>query len=60
MNQYGGLHFSQEDISAHPIDIVPTDPPTKWQIKMTGPNGSLNPDPAEVEDFILVLGHAWE
>lgn len=60
VNQYGGLHFSQEDISAQPIEIVPTDLPTKWRIKMTGPNGNLNPDPAELEDFVLVLGYAWE
>ena len=61
VNQYGGLHFSQNDISAEPIEVMPTDPPTKWQIKMTGPgpNGNLNPDPAEVEDLILVLGYAW-
>jgi hypothetical protein len=59
VNEYGGLHLGQEDISAQPIDIVPTDPPTKWQIKMTGPDGSLNPDPVEVEDFIIVLGYVW-
>jgi hypothetical protein len=60
VNQYGGLHFSQKDISAQPIEIVPTDPPTKWQIKMTGPNGNLQSDPQEVEDLLLLLGYTWE
>jgi hypothetical protein len=59
VEEYGGLHFSQQDISAQPIEIVPTDAPTKWRIKMTGPGGNLNPDPVEVEDFMLVLGCAW-
>ena len=60
MNEYGGLRLSQKDISAQPIEVVQADPPTKWQIKMTGPSGNLNPDPAEVEDLMLVLGYAWE
>jgi hypothetical protein len=61
-NEYGGLHFSQQDISTQPIEVVPTDPPIKWQLKMTGPGpgGSLNPDPAEVGDLTLVLGYQWE
>jgi hypothetical protein len=60
VNEYGGLHFSQTDLSAQPIEMVPTDAPTKWRIKMAGPSGNLNPDPTEVEDLMLVLGYAWE
>ena len=60
VDQYGGLHFSQKDVSADSIQVVPEELPTKWQIKMTGPNGNLNSDPIEVEDLILVLGYEWE
>ena len=47
------------------IEIVPTDPPVKWQLKMTRPGGgNLQEDPVkkvmEVEDVILVLGYEWE
>jgi hypothetical protein len=62
VNQYGGLHFSQKDVG---IEIVPTDPPVKWQVKMTRPGGgNLQKDPVkqimEVEDLLLVLGYEWE
>ncbi len=64
LNQYGGMHFSQKDVSALGIEIVPTDPPVKWQLKMTRPGGgNLQEDPLkkvmEVEDLILVLGYEW-
>lgn len=63
-NQYGGLHFQQKDTSVLGIEVVPTDPPVKWQLKMTRPGGgNLQPDPvkkvSEVEDVILVLGYEW-
>jgi Tc toxin complex TcA C-terminal TcB-binding domain/Neuraminidase-like domain/Salmonella virulence plasmid 28.1kDa A protein/Putative peptidoglycan binding domain len=63
VNQYGGLHFSQKDNLG--IKLMPTDPPVKWQIKMTRPGGSnLQEDPVkkvmEVEDLLIVLGYAWE
>ncbi len=63
VNQYGGLHFSQKDNLG--IEVVPIDPPIKWQLKMTRPGGgNLQEDPVkkvmEVEDVILVLGYEWE
>lgn len=62
INQYGGLHFSQKDVE---IEIVPTDLPIKWQLKMTRPGGgNLQEDPVkkviEMEDVLLVLGYEWE
>lgn len=67
VDQYAGLHFSQKDVSASPspIEIVPTDPPVKWQLKMTRPGGgNLQEDPVkkvmEVEDVLLVVGYEWE
>jgi hypothetical protein len=65
VNQYGDLHFSQKDVTPLGIEVVPTDPPVKWQIEMTGPSGeNLQEDPVkktmEVEDVLLVLGYEWE
>lgn len=61
VNQYGGLHFSQKDVSASPspIEIVPTDPPVNWQFKMARPGGG-NLGGTEVEDVLLVMGYEWE
>jgi hypothetical protein len=64
-NQYGGLHFSERDVAELGIQLVPTDPPDKWQLKMTRPGGgNLEEDPVkkvmEVEDVLLVLGYEWE
>jgi len=63
VNQYGDLHFSQQDVVG--IEVVPADPPVKWQFKMTRPGGgNLQEDPVkkivEVEDVILVLGYEWK
>ena len=64
VNQYGGLHFSQKDVTAlpQPVQIVPTDPPVKWQLKMTSPGGSDggNLQKDEVEDMLIILGYEWE
>jgi hypothetical protein len=65
VNQYGGLHFNQKDVTAQGIEVVPTDPPIKWQLIMTRPGGgNLQEDPVkkviEVEDVWLVLGYEWE
>ncbi|HEV8713432.1 MAG TPA: neuraminidase-like domain-containing protein [Candidatus Binatia bacterium] len=65
VNQYGGLHFSQKGVAALGIEVVPTDPPVKWQLKMIRPGGgNLQEDPVkkiiEVEDVLLVLGYEWE
>jgi hypothetical protein len=64
-NQYGGLHFREKDVAALGIQLVPTDPPVTWQLKMTRPGGgNLQEDPVkkvmEVEDVLLVLGYEWE
>jgi hypothetical protein len=65
VNQYGGLHFGTKDVSAMGIEIVPTDPPITWRLRMTRPGGgNLIVDPVtdvmEVEDVIVVLGYEWE
>jgi hypothetical protein len=60
VTQYGGLHFSQKDVSAFGIAIVSTDPPVKWQLKMTNPlSKNLQKDPVEVEELFLVVGFEW-
>jgi hypothetical protein len=56
VTQYGGLHFSQQDVSAFGIEIVPTDPPAKWQLNMTRSGGGN----MQVEDLLLILGYEWE
>jgi hypothetical protein len=58
------MHFSQKDVAAPGIQIVPTKPPVKWQLKMTRPGGGkLEEDSVtksmEVEDVLLVLGYEW-
>jgi hypothetical protein len=65
VNQFGGLHFSPKDVSGQGIQIVLTDPPAKWHLKMTRPGGgNVQEDPVknimEVEDMILVLGYEWD
>ena len=65
VNQYGGLHFSQKNVSTEGIEIVPTKPTIKWQLKMTRPDGgNLQQDPLteemEVKEMLLVLGYEWE
>ncbi|NJM76506.1 MAG: hypothetical protein HC852_12855, partial [Acaryochloridaceae cyanobacterium RU_4_10] len=56
-NQYGDLYFHINDnVAAQGIEIVPTDPPVKWQLKMTRSGGNLKD---EVEDFLLILGYEW-
>lgn len=64
-NTYGGLHFNQKDVTAAGVNIVPTDLPVAWNIKVTRPGGgNLIEDPVkkvmEVEDVILILGYEWE
>jgi hypothetical protein len=64
LNQYGGLHFRQKDIAGLAVEVLPTDPPVKWHLKMTRPGGgNLQEDPVkkvfEVEDIILVVGYEW-
>jgi hypothetical protein len=41
------------------VQVVPTDPPDKWSLKMTPP-GSENLQKDEVEDVILMLGYEWK
>jgi hypothetical protein len=61
---YGGLHFGQRDVAAAGVEIVPTDGPVAWRVKVKRPGGgNLIKDPVgrvtEVEDLILVLGYEW-
>jgi hypothetical protein len=57
-NQFGGLHFSVKDDVG--VEVVLTDPPVKWHLRMTGPSpGNLQTGPAEVENMMLVLGYQW-
>ena len=56
VTQYGGLHFSQMDVDALGIEIVPTDPPAKWQLKMIRSGGGN----LQVDDLLLILGYEWE
>lgn len=58
MNQYGGLHFSEEDVSGLEIEIAPTDAPVNWQLIMTRPGVDNLRD--EVEDLFIILGYEWE
>jgi hypothetical protein len=54
VNQYGGLHFSQQNVA---VEISPTASPVKWQFRMNRPGGNLK---EEVEDVLFVLGYDWE
>ena len=65
VNQYGGLHFGQKDVSGDGLALVYTDPPAKWKLKMTRPGGgNLQLDPLtkamEAEDVLMVLGYEWD
>ena len=53
LGQYGGLHFGQKDVSG--LQVVPTDSPALWQLRMTRGGNNLRED--EVEDLVLVLGY---
>jgi hypothetical protein len=55
VNQYGGLHFSQKDVTAVGIEIVPTAPPVKWQLRMLTPGS----ESLQVDDLLLALGYEW-
>jgi hypothetical protein len=63
-NTYGGLHIGQKDVAAAGVEIVPTDQPVVWRVKVTRPGGgNLIEDPVkkvmEVEDLIMILGYEW-
>ena len=65
VNQFGGLHFGQKDVSAAGVEVLPYDPPIMWQLRMTRPGGGdlqLDPilDVIEVQDLLLILGYEWE
>ncbi|MGZ5029144.1 MAG: Tc toxin subunit A-related protein [Methylobacter sp.] len=62
IDKFGGLYANGEngmDVSGQDIQIVLTDPPVKWQLKMTRP-GSEDLQKNEVEDLMVVLGYEWE
>ncbi|HEV7472755.1 MAG TPA: neuraminidase-like domain-containing protein [Pyrinomonadaceae bacterium] len=65
VNQYGGLHFSQKDVSGLTIKVGPTVPPLTWVLRMRRQdNGNLQLDTVtnemEVSDLWLVVGCEWE
>jgi hypothetical protein len=65
VNQYGGLHFGQKDISALGLTVAANDPPLAWSLKMTRPGGGdLQVDGTtnemEVSDLFLVVGYQWQ
>ena len=65
VNQYGGLHFAQKDISQPGLELEPGATPLTWSLKMTRPDGgNLQPDPAngemEVKDLMLAVGYQWQ
>ena len=63
VNQYGGLHFAQKDVSALGLEVAPDEALT-WSLKMTRPGGgNLQQDPdtgeMEVTDLMLAVGYQW-
>ena len=59
------FHAPDEAVAPLGIEIVPTDPPATWSLRMTRPGGGdLIEDPMtqamEVEDVILILGYQWD
>jgi hypothetical protein len=57
VNQYGGLHFSQTDVSGLGIQVRPVATPVKWRLTMNRDGGNIK---EEVEDVIIVLAYHWE
>ena len=57
-NDFGGLHYSEKDVTGLAMEILPTVPPGKWRLKMTGPSGR-NLQVAEVEDLLLGVASIW-
>lgn len=58
-NEFGGLHYSEKDVTRLTMKILPTVPPGKWRLKMTGPGGR-NLQVTEVEDLLLGVAYIWE
>lgn len=53
LNQCGGLHVAQKDISALDVEVSPADPPVKWQLEMARPDGgNLHSD---VHDLLVAV-----
>jgi hypothetical protein len=65
LNQFGGLHFGQKEVSGATIEVTPTGPPVTWKLRMNRPGGGnlqLQPltNAMEVGDLLLILGYEWE
>ena len=46
LDKFGRLHFAVKPVPELGIEIVPTDPPVVWQLRMTRPGGgNLQQDP---------------
>jgi hypothetical protein len=64
VSQYGGLHLGRKDVSALGVEVSQTDPPVRWEIRMTRPDGgNLQHDAvskvAEVEDLMVAVEYVW-
>jgi hypothetical protein len=65
VNQFGGLHYGQKEVSAVGIEIAPNDPSVSWRLRMTRPGGGdlqldLITNEMEVQDLMLILGFEWQ
>lgn len=65
VNQYGGLHFAQKDVSVPGIEVDPAGPTLTWKLKITPTGGGnlqidANTGEMEVEALMLVVGYEWE
>ncbi|MCG7405328.1 neuraminidase-like domain-containing protein [Caballeronia zhejiangensis] len=56
VNEYGGLHLGQKDVSGAAVSLDPAvDPPT-WKLTVVpGGGGAMG-----LEDAVLVLGYQWD
>ncbi len=54
--KYGGLYFSQQDVTARQIEVDPDAVPAKWQLTMTHTGGGN----LAVDGMLLVVGYQWE
>jgi hypothetical protein len=55
---YGGLHVVEQDVSGNQVEIDPTQPPSRWVLRVT-PSVPATQEMA-VDDMLLVLGYQWK
>lgn len=62
-DEYGGLHFHENDVSGLAVQITDTDTPETWKLHVTNPDGKdLQGDSSgmELNDLYLGLAYVWE